>query len=444
MADIRPFRGVRYDPATAGDLSRVVSAPYDIISPEAQADYYARSPYNVIALELGSQRSVDDASDNRYTRAAATYREWQTAGVVKADPEPAFYLYEEAFEDHGQPLVRRSLIAPIRVTDWSARIVLPHEFTLPGPKVDRLSLLNAAHAQFSPLLGMYDDPGVIAPLLSEVAAGPPDLSFDLAPGSVSAAARQHRLWRATEPRRVERLVDAFRDRPIYIADGHHRYETALVYRDQQRQLGATADSPSEFALMALVETGDPGMLIRPTHRLLHGLGNLDPEVILRRLAERFEIDRIPAPELQPESPTDERMTAGPARPSFTILGLQAGWAYRIRLRPSVDLARELADVPAVLRTLDTVVLQHLILDQVLGLSPRDVEHGERVQYTRDPTEASRAFVEGRAQLVVFLAPTPMDQIRAAASAGERMPQKSTYFYPKPVTGTVFYDHEVAF
>ncbi len=442
MAEIRPFRGVRYDPAVTGDLAAVVSAPYDIISPEAQAAYYARSRYNVISLELGSQLVTDDQIDNRYTRASATYRRWKEDRALKSDPLAGFYLYEEEFDDRGERFVRRSLFAPVRLADWDEKVVLPHEFTMPGPKVDRLNLLNLTHAQFSPLLAMYDEPGPLRGLLSDVASRPPTVSFTLAPGSVAAAARTHRLWYVADGDVVGSIVDAFRALQIYIADGHHRYETALVYRDQQRRAGATEDAPSEFVLMALVETSDPGLLILPTHRLLNGLGPIDPATALRRLSESFEVERIRSEEVSLETPVIFAEKRG--RPSFTVLGLEAGWAHRLTLRASVDLSRELPNVPAVLRDLDTVVLQRLIFERVLGLSDADVERGERIQYTRDPREAMSALADGRAQLAVFLAPTPMDQLRAATRAGERMPQKSTYFYPKPVTGTVFFDHETAF
>lgn len=437
MAEIRPFRGVRYNPAIAGDLATVVAAPYDIISPEAQDAYYSRSPYNVIALELGSERTGDTPTDNRYTRAAATYQDWLRSGVLSADSRAGFYLYEEQFADHRETRVRRSLFAPIRLANWEDRVVLPHEFTLPGPKVDRLNLLTATRAQFSPLLAMYDDPGRIRQLLVDVAKTPPAAEFTLSPGSVAAAADTHRLWHLADPALVAEIADAFRPLQIYIADGHHRYETALVYRDQQRRTGASADAPSEFALMALVETDDPGMLIRPTHRLLRGLGPIDHRATLRQLGERFEIERIPVDDPLPG-------TSDNYRPTFIIVGLEPGWAHRLRLRPTVDLGNELPGVPAILRSLDTVVLQRLIFETVFGLSPGDAESGERIRFTRDPTEASQAIADGQAQLVVYLNATPMEQIRAAAKAGERMPQKSTYFYPKPLTGVVFYDHARAF
>lgn len=440
MAEIRAFRGVRYRAAAIGDPARVVAAPYDVITPDAQDDYYRRSPYNVVRLELGSERADDTPSNNRYTRAAQLYRRWLQDQVLQPDERPGFYLYEESYRDGAQQHTRLSLFAPVRLARWDEGIILPHEFTLPGPKQDRLQLLEAARAQFSPLLGMYDDAGAILPLLREVAARPPTLEFVLEPGTVAAAAETHRLWPISDPALVNALVQAFEPLQIYVADGHHRYETALAYRDQQRQAGAGPDAPSEFALMALVETNDPGMLIRATHRVLRDLGPIDTAEVLHRLGESFEIQ-----EASIDALTDNRGAGqSPSRPEFAILGLQSGRVHRLTLRPSIDLARLLPDVPAVLRTLDTVILQRLVLEPVFGLPADEIERGQRVDFTRDPDEAIRQYREGRAQLVIFLNPTPMDQIRRIARAGERMPQKTTYFYPKPVTGLVFYDHELAF
>ena len=451
VAEIRPFRGVRYNRAAVDNLASVVAAPYDIITPAAQEAYHRRDAHNVVRLELGDERAGDTPAQSRYTRSAALYRAWLRSGIVAADADTGFYLSEEQFDDGGRSRTRRSLFVALRLATWDERIVLPHEHTSPGPKVDRLNLLATAHAQFSPLLGMYDDPGGVLDLLAAVAATPPTVEFTLPPGWVAAAADRHRLWHLAAPSTVARLVEAFRSLQIYVADGHHRYETALAYRDRVRQSGAGPNAPSEFVLLALVETGDPGMLVLPTHRLLRGLGAIDVGQVVRLLGERFDVERLPLEQpggsASPASPNpmaSARRDGDASRPSFTLLGLEESYAHRLTLRPSVDLARELPDVPDVLRALDTVILQKLIFEPVFGLSEHEMETGERIQYTRDPDEARRAFTSGQAQLAVFLDPTSMAQIRAASKAGQRMPQKSTYFYPKPVTGLVFFDHEVAF
>jgi len=437
LAAIRPFRGLCYDVSVAPDLSSVVSAPYDIITPEAQRGYYERSPFNVIRLELGVEHPDDSATENRYTRAARQLAEWKAREVLTPDEQPAFYLYEEGFPDADRPVARRSIFAAVRLANWDEGIVLPHEYTLPKARADRLQLLEATRTQLSPLLAMYDDPGSIRALQARVAATLPDRAFTLAEGAVSAAATTHRLWKIADEASCRELMAAFSELQIYIADGHHRYETALAHRDRQRALGAGPEAPSEYVLMSLVETSDPGLILLPTHRLLKGLTELNPRQILRGLGEAFEVERRAiSPDLD-TALADLQPTADGI--AFTALGLEAGYAHQLRARPSLDLASLLPDVPLALRKVDTLVLQRVILEGILGLDRHEAEAGERIQYTRDPREAIRAYESGEAQLIFFLKPTPIAQIREVTRAGARMPQKTTYFYPKPVTGLIFFD-----
>lgn len=439
MAEIRPFYGVRYAATDASELAKVVSAPYDVINPEAQRDYYARHPHNVVRLEFGLEEADDRPGHDRYSRAATTYREWRQVGILRAEAQPSVYLVEEGFREQGRSLVRRSLFAPVRLARWDENVVLPHEFTMSGPKIDRLNLLRTTRTQFSPLLAMYDDPGPIGDVLSEVVEGGPVAELRLMPGAVAAAAETHRVWTIAAPRHLDRLVDAFRSLPIYIADGHHRYETALAYRDEMRRLGAVANAPSEYALMALVETSDPGLLVLPTHRMLRGLAQLDRASLRAALAQEFDIDEIP---LAGEATLDQVLSSlvSAARPAFVVLGLESGVCHRLVLRPQVNLERTLPEVPEVLRALDTVVLQKRIFEPLFGLTEHDVEAGERIIYTRSVAEALAAVRTGEAQFVFFVKPTTIAQIRTSARAGQRMPQKSTYFYPKPVTGLLVFDH----
>jgi uncharacterized protein (DUF1015 family) len=442
VPEIRPFAGVRYNPAIVGSIADVVAAPYDVISPAAQRELEARSPYNVVRLELGAERPTDTPSDNRYTRAAALYAAWRSQGIVQSDSPPSCYIYDEDFTYGAGRATRRSLIAAVRLSDWSEGIVLPHEHTLPRAKADRLSLLSATRTQFSPLLATFDDPGgVMTGLATYVGKDEPIVEFRLTPGAVAAAAEKHRVWRVTSGELLQELRHALARVTIFIADGHHRYETALNYRNLRRGEGAGATAPSEYVLISLVEMNDPGLVVLPTHRLIHGLTGLAGADILERLRKQFTVTRL--------AWTGDVTTAlstpndAPARPTFAVIGLQPGAIHRVRLRDDVDLGSVLPDVPGALRDVDTLVLQRLIFESVLGLSPDEAEAGERIQYTRDQSEAARAFEAGQAQLAFFLRATPLDQLRAAARAGQRMPQKTTYFYPKPVTGIVFYDHTVA-
>lgn len=443
MAIIRSFSGLRYNPDLVPDLAVAVSAPYDIIDPSAQRAYYERCPYNVIRLELGIERPGDSTTENRYTRAAQQLAEWKRQGVLRGESLPALYVYEEEFAHEGRRVARRSLLALVRLANWDEGVVLPHEQTLPRAKADRLQLLSATGTQFSPILAMYDDPGSIRPRLDAVTAAPPISAFTLEGQSVAAAADRHRLWAITDPALIGQLSAAFAPLQIYIADGHHRYETALAYRDQQRQIGTGPQAPSEYVLMALIETDDPGLILRPTHRMLRDLGSLDRSAILARIAENFLIERRPATPSLDEAVGRAQAMPTSGSPAFTVLGLEEGWLHRLVLRPDIALATALSDVPKALRSVDTLILQRLIFEAVFGLAPREAEAGERIRYTRDPAEAIRAFATGDAQLVFFLAPTPIAQIREATRAGARMPQKTTYFYPKPVTGLVFYDHALA-
>ena len=441
MAAIRPFHGLRYDDEVVGDLSTVVSAPYDIITPEAQRGYYERSPHNVIRLELGVERADDSATDNRYTRAARQLTDWKGQGILRRDDRSSFYLYEEEFTHANIVVVRRSLFAPVRLARWEEGVVLPHEYTLPKARADRLSLIETTGTQLSPILAMYDDPGVVHGIQSQVAARRPDVAFTLADGAVSAAATTHRLWQIADSAVLDELTRAFADRQIYIADGHHRYETALTYREQQRARGAGPDAPSEYVLMALVETGDPGLILLPTHRLVRGLATFEPSQILSRLGEVFDVERRPLP-ANLEADLADLQPAGTGI-AFIALGLEPGYAHHLQLRSGHRLEKLLADVPTSLQAVDTLVLQRAVLEDVLGLARDEAEAGERIQYTRDPREAIRAYQTGEAQLAFFLKPTPIAQIRDVTRAGARMPQKTTYFYPKPVTGLVFFDHTVA-
>ncbi|HLZ09873.1 MAG TPA: DUF1015 domain-containing protein, partial [Chloroflexota bacterium] len=423
------------------------SAPYDVISPAAQAEYYARDPYNVIRLELGHQYPTDTPTDNRYTRAATTYDDFRRIGALRADDGPGLYVYDETFDNEGHRLTRRSVLAAVRLANWDEGVVFPHEYTLPRAKEDRLRLLTATRTQFSPLLVTYDDPGKVVEALTTATDGAPLVEFELTPGTVAAAASAHRLWRLTDLQSIQTILSALRNQPLYIADGHHRYETALEFRDRRRAEGASQISPSEYVMMALVATTDPGLVVLPTHRIVRGLGHVDLERALSALEAIFLVERqehvvdVPTSSLvtaRATSPSDR-----PAGPSIVALGLQPGYFTRLTLRPDLDLGQLLPDDPPVLWNLDTLILQRLVFEHVFGLSRREAEAGDRIQYTRDQREALEAFSSGDAQFVFFLTSTPMVRIREATRAGVRMPQKTTYFYPKPVTGLVFFDHSVA-
>lgn len=451
MAELRPFHAVRYNQNVVGDLTKVVTAPYDIISPDAQRAYYQRSPFNAIRLEFSVPSPADDG-DSHYARAARQYEHWLGEGVLFQEAASALYLYDEVLEHDGEMLTRRGLIAPVRLARWDQRVVLPHEYTLPKPKADRLDLLRATGVQFSPILAMYDDSGAIGSLLRTAEDQAPIADFTLPPGSVSAAATIHRLREIAEPGLVAALVAAFASLQVYIADGHHRYETALAYQNERRQNGATPSSPSDYAMLLLVAMNDPGLKVWPTHRLLRDVPRTNLECAPDILGQWFVLEERPIRDFHPDAlrALAEGMLAEPragelaGQPALVALGLKPDYAQRWTLRPDLDLGRILGDVSPVLRKVDVVLLQRLVIERALGLARGEAELGQRISYTRDPDEAASAYANGAADLVFFLEPTSLDQLRSVVQAGERLPQKSTYFYPKPVTGLVFYDENRAF
>ncbi len=435
MAEVRAFPGVRYA-EQIGDLASVVCAPYDVITPEAQAAAYARSPYNAIRLELGETRPTDGAADNRYTRAARTLHQWLADGVLARDPAPCLYAYEEAFPGIA-PGRRRGFFARVRLAEWSERVVLPHERTLPKPRADRLSLLRATRTNLSPVFSLYEDPNRrIAAALDVATSDPPTAAFSLPPGLVAAAAPEHRLWKVDTPAVVREVEAALADRQLYIADGHHRYETALENWRAARTAGAGPDDPAAYLLMHLVDLADPGLVVLPLHRLVR-VESLDRAAALAGLRHHFDVEEAP---LDASALLPRLAALGQTAHAYAVLGVVPGRALVISAphAPALDSLLP-ADRSAAWRGLDVAVLHRVVLERILGLDAESAA-AERIGYTRDAAEALDSVERGDYPLAVLLNATRVEQIRDVALAGDRMPEKSTYFWPKPPTGLAFYTH----
>ena len=459
MAEVRPLPGIRY---AADDLAALVSPPYDVISPEAQDRYYARDPHNIVRLELGRDEPGDDSLNNRYSRAAKAFADWRLEGVFEQDT-PSLYLYEQRFTVNGQRYTRRGLMARVRLEPWDAGVVLPHERTLSKPKDDRLKLLRACAANLSPIMALYDDPaGDLASLLEQVAAGKPAVDF------ADEAGERHRLWVIDNAAIAERVAGFFRERQLYIADGHHRYETALAYRDEVatvRKEPLAPDDPANFTLMSLSAVEDPGLVVLPTHRIVRGVADLPRLRVNNRLRDALSVNfdvmalhgvhhhTLASADTDADTNVDwishllaitEDDRAADERPVVLVLAMpredNPQLCFRLRLRPEGHAAMAAAHPEAsdAWRRLDVAVLHELVLNQVLGITDEQVRAGEHVTYTRDVVAALAATLKHRdsAQLAALLNPTPPTAIRDVARAGDRMPQKSTYFYPKLVTGLV--------
>ncbi len=435
MNDIRPFRGLRFDEAVVGPTGRVVCPPYDVISPLEQLTLYGESPFNVVRLELGLEYPEDDASSNRYTRAAATLRRWLEAGALREEPEPALYLYEQQFTYGGETLVRRGMLADLRLAPWDEGVVLPHEETLAKPKADRLELMRATACDLSPIFLLFDDPtGGVSQLMAEASATPPTVTADTGDGQI------HRLW-VLPAADHGALVSALQSPQLYVADGHHRYETELSYRDERRvgDPRGSADAPYNFGMMLLVDARDPGLVVLPTHRMVRGVDPLRLEALEATLSEGFEIEGVDTEGLDASTLAEallrrmrERGQEGPA------LGIyRPGSAALLTPRESaLPRPSSSGKEPSARPLLDVDVLHDQLLKPLLGIGPEQLKAGNNVGYTRDAAEAVEAVEKGSSQAAFLLNPTRVEQVLETARARGKMPQKSTYFYPKPVTGLV--------
>lgn len=428
MADVFPIRGIRYAPEVVPDPAEVVTPPYDVISPQAQDYYYARSPYNIIRAELGKILPGDDILNNRYTRAARVLAEWRHAGVLRLDSIPAYYAYRQIFQHGGQSYTRTSLCARVRLEPWEKHIVLRHEFTRKKDRDDRLELLRACSLNLSPIMSMYSDPqGRIRGLLDKYLAHPQVQLTD-------EAGEQHLLQPVTDPAVVARIQDFFTARQLYIADGHHRYETALNYRNEvlttRREL--SDDDPVNFVMMALIDFDDPGLLVLPTHRLF---ADLPPQALANltsdHLARYFDAREIIQAN---ESTLQDLIHSGETRPTFLLTTPRQSWLLALHERGRARM-REAGHNEA-WQNLDVSIAHTLIVEDLLQLRPEDLTASKYVSYTHDDRAALAAVTEGKAQAALFLNATRVQQICAIANADEQMPQKSTYFYPKLITGLV--------
>jgi len=440
MAEIVPFRAVRYAAARGRALGELLAPPYDLVSQELRDELLRRSPHNIIHVTLGEDRPGDGpATTNRYVRAAEYWASWLAQGILKRDPVAALYPLEQSFwAPDGRNLKRRGVMAAVRLHEFNAGIIVPHEKTLVAPKADRLEILKAVKANLSPIFGLYrDEAGATARALDAACAEP-------AAEATSDDGVHHRLWRCEDPGAIRALQELIAPRRIFIADGHHRYETALVYGrllDEQTP-GLPADGGHHYILMFLCPMSDPGLFLFATHRLLYGLRDFSPPAFFERLSRYFTVEtleediRRPAGRAWAISKLGEHAGKSTA---FLVVTAEDQRARIVTLRDDADLSD--AELPAnqTLAALDVTVLHSLVLQHVLGLSPRTQEKQENVTYVRDAGEAVNRVLSGEHQVGFLVNPTPMWQVEAVGEAGETMPQKSTLFYPRLQSGLVMRD-----
>jgi uncharacterized protein (DUF1015 family) len=432
MAIIAPFRGIRYNPHKIGDLSKVISQPYDRVRYGLQDQYYELHPYNIVRIIKGRELDGDTAEgENVYTRSRDYFRTWSDAGYLLGDTEPALYVYHQTFAlPDGRELTRKAFIAGLKLVDFKEGIVLPHERTLSGPKADRLSLLRATETNFGQIFMLYPDAEnrVNALFDAAIAGRQPDTAVrELLEKDV-----RQQIWVVTDPRVIAQvLAEMAPKRGLIIADGHHRYETALNYRAEMRERfpDAQANAGFNYRMVTLVSMDDPGLTILPTHREIQAYTVKTTEQIRADAAEFFEISAM-----------DSRENLLTAMAEATVfdrrIGFYDGAYYMLRLRDPEVMAQIVPDRVEEWRMLDVSILHEILIERVMGISKEQVAAKENIDYHRELDMAIANVDDGSALCVYILNPTRMAEVKACSDKGAKMPQKSTDFYPKVVTGLV--------
>lgn len=421
MAVITPFKGIRYNTGKIDDLSAVIAPPYDIINKQGQDAYYNLSPYNIIRLEYGREKDNDSPDDNRYTRASQTFTRWLEQDILILENQPVFYLYRQSFPYRGARYHRTGIIAALKVEPYHTGAVLPHEQTLSKPKADRLELFKSCRANFSPIFTLFSDPEnqmerICAPLFTQ----PPLFKF------LDQDGQGHQLWAITAPRQQKALQELISPLSLLIADGHHRYETSLRFSQEMSSSGQTGYS---YALATLVSLHSPDLLMLPTHRLLSGLSPRLVKALPEIASRNFNLQSRSLPEnLSGDDLLRELLLPDRDVPALGLV--LPDQVCLLTLKPHCL-------TPG---CLDVTLLQDLVIRPLLEGAPEGT--AERViSYTTDQQEVIEAVVKGKSQAGFILNPTPMKEVIARAQRGEKMPQKSTYFFPKLPSGLVIYSLE---
>ena len=431
MAQIVPFAGIHFDPRRV-PLADVIAPPYDVLSPAHQEALYAQNPANIVRLMLNKEQADDDETHNRYTRAAEFLEACLMDGTLVQDTEPAYYEYIQIFEHPLQPtqkVERRTLFVGLKLEPYEKGIVLPHEETHPKAKADRLNLMRATHSNPEPIYGLYEDPTLsVAKSLDALRSAEPLLRAAV-PGKTGPEAEQHLLYRYTDTCLQADLEEFFAARRVWIADGHHRYETGLNYRSEVRGgIEGGPALPADYLLVGLSAFEDPGLVVLPTHRLVKNVAQERMEQLALQLDRYFVVRPLP---LAAARQWIQEEVRGETR----FVALTQGSHYALTLRdPAQAQAAMQAGHCAAWQHLDVTILQALVLDRTLGISWQELAHTPDVAYTRDAEEAVQKVLSGEFQLAFLLQNPTVTEVRDVAAAGDKMPQKSTFFYPKLWSG----------
>ena len=431
MAEVCPFLGIRYNREVVKDLAQVICPPYDVITPQQQKHYYGKSDYNAIRLEylLPVVATTRQSNYNKYSGAAVTFQRWLKEGVLQVEDCPAFYLHDHYFTYSGEKKRRRGLIARVRLGPWGNGIY-PHEETFSKTKSDRLQLMRACQANFSPLFALYQDSeGKFGKILSEASQGKPVIKF-------ADSGESHVVWAITEPKFIHRISEFITTQALYMADGHHRYETALAYQQERAHIIVSGGKQSlagkeafNYVMMTLVDFFDPGLVLFPVHRLVRGIA---PSALARlegQLSQIFILKIIPLTDSLISS-LKHKMIEGAF---LVILGLVPQSLVLLKQRQGISVDAMMPENHSQpYKKFNVSLLNHLILGRMLGVA----QDSEDIAYTVDVDEACQQIEEGKYQLAFLLSPPQPEIVKAIVEAKDRMPRKSTYFYPKLPTGLI--------
>ena len=425
MAEIKPFKGMRYNTFLAGKIGELCCPPYDIISEEERLGYIAENEYNVIRLELPKE------GEDVYKTAGEVLDMWRNTGVLVHEIKPAVYIYEEEFNAYNKRSSVKGIIVRVKVEEFSKGVILPHEFTLSKAKADRFNLMKATNCNFSQIYALYmDEEHTTLKTIDRLSDRKPDQKF------TDSDHVTHKLWIITDEKVIEKLVNDFADRKLYIADGHHRYETALNYRNYCRENGISKEGdPQDYEMMYLVDMQHPGLVVFPTHRMVRDLESFDKNEVLKGCEEYFDITKFTSVG-NINSELAKQYKQG--KKAFGFYCGKGEW-YLLVLKDIEVMAKVLPDLSEASQQLDVSVLHSLILEKTMGIDKENMANQINLTYTKFFEEAIMKVDKGEFQCSFILNPTRVTEIRDVAAAGEKMPQKSTYFYPKMITGMVMND-----
>jgi uncharacterized protein (DUF1015 family) len=436
MAEIRPFRGVRYN-QEKNDPARVICPPYDVINTQQQDELYRRSEYNFIRIEYNREQPGDTAQENRYSRASAYLAGWLEQGILRYESEPALYIHEHVFHVLGKQIKRQNILTLVKLEEWEKKVVRPHENIIPRAKSDRMSMLRACQANTSPVLSMYEDPERrVSSLIQDEENKAPVIDC------AGEEAENHKVWAVTSPETIRKIQLELAQRPLYIADGHHRYDSALTYRRERISQAerVTGEEGFNFVMMCLIDIADPGLVILPAHRLVKGIPRTTLGSLKKELNNYFYMDEyaLETPGLWAKVDALFNVSGTEtAKTRLVVYGLDSDRLQVLTLR---DFKQTAGLMPAehgdLYKSLDVSLVDHIILGKTLAYQKDRDEI--LLDYCDDRQEAVNRVKDGSFQLAFILNPVKPELIKAIADMGDRMPRKSTYFFPKAPAGLVFY------